>query len=500
MPTVCRKLVACALLALPLSACGHADSDPAAAAARAYDQALEKARKAMAEVAVADPAANRASAEALRSTANACKAPSGATNNQKAAFAMTGAQLLREAARLDTIAIERLQAQQRAAADRLVSALQAAGSLKQMKTSMPAASDATEALQKAIDDLGTRASDADAQAQAGMSSVQSKQDEVTKLTEQATALDAQAAQKRAEAGKAPTAQALKLIEEASALTKQAIELRRSAGAASLVATTSGPEAARQQRQAEAMREQQKRLEGDKEAVAAVGAARAKAAEALSSSASAAMTRANEAAGQLEKVSAELKTLFASAAEGLDQAASLAQQGSSLPGPQGSSAKMGAASAHLAQAMLYERWAMGASMEAYAFDAMSKAGGDSKWSKLASDARQERTDAGTKALAAFEAADGDIASDSGATLTALKARITEAKKAYETAKPAKAADAEPAKAAEGDAAKPAEGDAAKPAEGDAGKPADAPAAETKPDAPAAQPASEPAPAPAAAPGA
>lgn len=487
MTPACRKLVACALLALPLSACGQADADPTAAAARAYDQALEKARKAMAEVAVADPAANRASADALRSTANACKAPSGATNNQKSAFAMTGAQLLREAARLDTVAIERLQAQQRAAADRLVSALQTAGSLKQMKASMPPASEATEALQKAIDELGTRASDADAQAQAGMASVQSKQDEATKLAAQAAALEAQAAQKRAEAGKASTAQALKLIEDASTLTKQAIELRRSAGAASLVATTSGPEAARQQRQAESMREQQKRLEGDKEAVAAVDAARGKAAESLDSSASAAMGRASEAAGQLEKVSSELKSLFASAAEGLDQAASLAQQGSSLPGPQGSSAKMGAASAHLAQAMLYERWAMGASMEAYAFDAMSKAGGDSKWSKLASDARQERTDAGTKALAALEAADGDISSDSAASLTALKARISEAKKRYEGPKAAKAAESE--------AAKPAEGDASKPAEGDASKPADAPPAEPKPEEPAAQPASEPAPAPA-----
>ena len=487
MITACRKLVACALLALPLTACGQGDADPAAAAARAYDQALEKARKAMAEVAVADPAANRTSAEALRSTANACKAPSGATNTQKAAFAMTGAQLLREAARLDTVAIERLQAQQRAAADRLVSALQTASSMRQMKASMPPASDATEALQKAIDDLGTRASDADSQAQAGLTSVQAKQDEATRLAAQAAALDAQAAQKRTEAGKASTAQALKLIEEASALTKQAIDLRRSAGAASVVATTGGPEAARQQRQAEAMREQQKRLEGDKEAVAAVDAARGKAAESLSTSASAAMARATEAAGQLEKVSAELKTLFASAAEGLDQAASLAQQGSSLPGPQGSSAKMGAASAHLAQAMLYERWAMGASMEAYALDAMGKTGGDSKWSKLASDARQERADAGSKALAALEAADADISGDSGPSLTALKARITEAKKAYESAKPAKAAEAEAPKAPEADAAKPADGDAAKPAE--------APAEQPKPEAPADQPAGEPAPAPA-----
>lgn len=492
MSKACRKLVACTLLALPLTACGRSDADPAAAAARAYDQALEKARKAMAEVAVAEPAANRASADALRSTANACKAPSGATNNQKAAFAMTGAQLLREAARLDTVAIERLQSQQRAAADRLVSALQSAGSLKQMKSAMPTASDATDALQKAIDDLGTRASDADAQAQAGMASVQSKQEEATKLLAQAAALETQAAQKRLEASKAPSAQAMKLIEAAAALTTQAIDLRRNAGAAALVATTAGPEAARNQRQAEAMREQQKRLESDKDAVAAVDAARSKAADALGGAANTAMSRATEAADQLEKVSAELKTLFASAAESLDQAASLAQQGSSLPGPQGSSAKMGAASAHLAQAMLHERWAMGASMEAYAFDAMARAGGDAKWSKLASDARQERADAGAKALAALEAADGDISSDSGASLNALKARITEAKKAYEGPKPAQAADA--AKSAEAETPKPAEGEAPKAAEGEAEKPADAPAAEPKPDAPADQPPAEPAPAP------
>jgi len=313
-----------------------------------------------------------------------------------------------------------------------------------------------------------------------------------KLLAQAAALETQAAQKRLEASKAPSAQAMKLIEAAAALTTQAIDLRRNAGAAALVATTAGPEAARNQRQAEAMREQQKRLESDKDAVAAVDAARSKAADALGGAANTAMSRATEAADQLEKVSAELKTLFASAAESLDQAASLAQQGSSLPGPQGSSAKMGAASAHLAQAMLHERWAMGASMEAYAFDAMARAGGDAKWSKLASDARQERADAGAKALAALEAADGDISSDSGASLNALKARITEAKKAYEGPKPAQAADA--AKSAEAETPKPAEGEAPKAAEGEAEKPADAPAAEPKPDAPADQPPAEPAPAP------
>ena len=63
---------------------------------------VAKARKVLAEVAVADPAANRTSAEALRAAARSCTAPSGATPGQQAAFALTTAEQLREAARLDT--------------------------------------------------------------------------------------------------------------------------------------------------------------------------------------------------------------------------------------------------------------------------------------------------------------------------------------------------------------------------------------------------------------
>jgi hypothetical protein len=128
------------------------------------------------------------------------------------------------------------------------------------------------------------------------------------------------------------------------------------------------------------------------------------------------------------------------------------------------------------------------MEAYAFDAMATASGDSKWSKLAAAAREDRTAAMAKALTALEAADSDIGGDTSPALASLKARVAEARKALEGPKSDKTDAAAPADAG---ATTPAGDSGEKPAEAPAAeggdKPADAPSA----DAPA-QPAAEPAP--------
>jgi hypothetical protein len=175
-------------------------------------------------------------------------------------------------------------------------------------------------------------------------------------------------------------------------------------------------------------------------------------------------------------------MLTESAESLESAANSVQRG-------GANAKLSAASIHLAQAMLHERWAGGASMEAYAFDAMATASGDAKWSKLAGAAREDRTAAMAKALAALEAADSDIGGESAPpALAALRGRVIEARKALEGPKSDKPDAAAPADAG---ATTPAGDSGEKPAEAPAAeggdKPADAPSA----DAPA-QPAAEPAP--------
>jgi hypothetical protein len=182
-----------------------------------------------------------------------------------------------------------------------------------------------------------------------------------------------------------------------------------------------------------------------------------------------MQKASAAADALEKVSAELKALLTESAESLESAANSVQRG-------GANAKLSAASIHLAQAMLHERWAGGAAMEAYAFDAMATGSGDSKWSKLASAAREDRTAAIAKALAALEAAESDIGGDDSPALASLRTRVREARKTLEGPKADKRAETAPS-----DASAPA-------AAGDGSeKPAEAPPADA-----AAQPVAEPAP--------
>jgi hypothetical protein len=483
MRTARRLSFACLSASIMLVACGDpASLDPQLAASRKFDQALSNARKVLAEVAVADPAANRTSAEALRSAAKGMSSPPGATQGQQSALAMTSAALLREAARLDAVAIEQLQAKQRSAADQIVSALQGARSLKQLQGAMPSSDDEqSQTLQKAIDDATSLATEAESQSQAARSEAESKQAIATEQGQKAADLEAQAAKKRTAASAARTsAEAQSLTQEAAALTAQAIEARRAAAGAEVVVHTLTPDADRLQKRAEAFRAQIARLQADREALEAVTASRAKANSSLSEASRTAMQKASAAADALEKVSTELKTLLTESADSLESAANSVQRG-------GANAKLSAASIHLAQAMLHERWAGGASMEAYAFDAMATANGDSKWSKLAATAREDRTAAMAKALTALEAADSDIGGDNSPALTSLRTRVSEARKALEGPKSDKP-DAAPSDAG---AATPANEAGDKPAEAPASesgdKPADAPAA----DAPT-QPAAEPAP--------
>ena len=468
-----RRLSLASLSAsIVLTACGDpASLDPQLAASRKFDQALANARKVLAEVAVADPAANRTSAEALRSAARGMSSPPGATQGQQAALAMTSAHLLREAARLDIVAIEQLQARQRSAADQIVSALQGARSLKQLQGAMPSGDDEqSQTLQKAIDDATALATEAESQAQSARTESEAKQAIATEQGQKAADLESQAATKRTAAAAARSAtEAQSLTQEAAALSTQAIDARQAAAAAEIVVRNLSPEADRMQKRAEAFRAQVARLQADREALEAVTASRAKANGSLSEASRGAMQKASAAADALEKVSAELKALLTESAESLESAANSVQRG-------GANAKLSAASIHLAQAMLHERWAGGAAMEAYAFDAMATGSGDSKWSKLASAAREDRTAAIAKALAALEAAESDIGGDDSPALASLRTRVSEARKTLEGPKADK-----PAESAPSDASAPA-------AAGDGSeKPAEAPPADA-----AAQPVAEPAP--------
>lgn len=484
-----RLSVACLSATILLVACGDpASLDPGVAAARKYDQALSNARKVLAEVAVADSAGNRTSAEALRAAASACTPPSGATSGQQAAFALTAAELLREAARLDTVAIEQVQARQRAAADQVVSALHGAKSLRQLQGAMPSSDESqAETLRKAMDEVNTLASDSETQAQTARSTADAKKAEAAEQAQKATDLQSQAAEKRKAAAAARTAaEAQALTQEAAALTTQAIEARAAAAAAEIVVRNLAPEADRLQKRAEAFRAQIARLQADREALDAVTAARGKANTALSDASRAALQKATAAADALEKASSELRSMTAATAESLETAANQAQRGGSLPGPANSTAKMTAASVHLAQAMLQERIAGGAAMEASAFDAMATASGDAKWSKLAASSREERTAAMAKALTALEAADADLGGDTAASLASLRARVADLRKSLEGPKQDKTEAATSGGAAAESSDKPADATATPPE-----TPADAPAAQPSSDAPA-QPAAEPAP--------
>ncbi|MFZ4722114.1 MAG: hypothetical protein ACOYMI_03075 [Phycisphaerales bacterium] len=481
-----RRLSIASLSALALAlltGCGDPVSlDPQLAASKKFDEALSKARKVLADVAVADPAANRTSAEALRSAAKSMSNPPGSTQGQQAALALTSAQLLREAARLDAVAIEQLQSKQRSAADQIVSALQGARSLKQLQGAMPSGDDEqAQTLQKAIDDATALATEAESQAQTARSEAEAKQAIATEQGQKATDLEGQAATKRAAASAARTsAEAQSLTQEAAALSTQAIEARRAAAGAEVIVNSLMPDADRLQKRAEAFRAQIARLQADREALEAVTASRAKANASLSEASRNAMQKAGAAADALEKVSAELKTLLTESADSLESAANSVQRG-------GAGAKLSAASIHLAQAMLHERWAGGAAMEVYAFDAMATASGDAKWSKLAATAREDRTAAMAKALAALEAADSDLSGDTSPASTSLRTRVTEARKSLEGPK----SDKPEATPSDAGAATPANEAGDRPAETPDAAPGDKPADAPAPDAPA-QPAAEPAP--------
>lgn len=496
--------------ALLIAACGDpASQDAGLDADRKLDAALASARKAMLEASSTDPATNRANAEALRTAAGSCRAPAGASAAQKAAFAAAASQLHRGAARLDIFAIEQLQAKQRAAVDQLLSASGASSVLtKVASVSAPSDDASAEAVAKEIESLQTEIASTEADAQTAASGVQTGQSDAADRTAQAAALERQAAAKRAAAAKARTGEAEKLIREAAALNSQAIDLRHQAETASRAAQSSGTESERLKRRLDGMQSKRKGLEEDRELHAAGAAERTKAVDQVRTIANGETERARAAAASLEKLDAELKPLFASANESLDQAASLAQQGASQGG-----VRMTMATVHLAQAMLQERAALGAAMEAAAFDAAGKAMSEPKWSRHADELRQERDAAGARALTALEAAEADLGADASPSIASLKTRVADAKKRFEGSKPAaKPGEGEPAasqapasdaSAAPADGAKPSEpkpdaptADAPNPEEPkpdepkpDEPKPEEPKADEPKPDAPPAPPGSD-----------
>ncbi|MGA1266652.1 MAG: hypothetical protein ACO32J_05685, partial [Phycisphaerales bacterium] len=85
------------------------EQDPAVRAAAELDQAIRKADRAMAEVAMDTAEGRQGSSDALRAAAGAVRAPSDALPAQKAAFGMVKASLLRAAVRLDTIDADQLE-------------------------------------------------------------------------------------------------------------------------------------------------------------------------------------------------------------------------------------------------------------------------------------------------------------------------------------------------------------------------------------------------------
>ena len=459
-------------------------------ATKKFHTTVAAAEKAMASVSAHDPEANRTSAESLRQVASSATPAAGSSAAQISSLSLIASQLQIQAARLDTVAIEKLEKTRRLNADNVLvsSSLSLQFQALEKSTTMQVPPEAREVLEKdrAASEIVIKALAAQSEKQKEAvdqtaSTIAENQSKALELEKQAHDLKQQAIATGPIGGLKLTIESQKSMTDSRKLHSQSANLDLDSQTAALehrISVQTG----------DAYESSVKRNEASMGAIADIEALREASMKEFTRLATDYKTSALDSAKALRESSEKVNALYDGAIEGLEKAVSLAQQASS--GDSSKNAKLPLVSAQLALAGMLERRESASTLDISAYTAAGKIDADGSWSKDAAAAQAIRQAAKTKAIETFESVLTGIPESSSDDNVVKFRKGIEVASAHLTGGKAKSPDSATQTDAQTDDAAKGEGNSDAPKSEEPAADATT-SSEPKPEEPAADPAAEPA---------
>ncbi len=371
-------------------------------ATKKFHTTVAAAEKAMASVSAHDPEANRTSAESLRQVAASATPAAGSTAAQKSSLSLIASQLQIQAARLDSVAIEKLEKTRRLNADNVLvaSSLSLQFQALEKSTTMQVPPEAREVLEKdrAASEIVIKALAAQSEKQ--KEAVDQTASTIAENERKALELEKQAHDLKQQAIATGPIGGLKLTIESQKSMTDSRKLHSQSANLDLDSQTAALEHRISVQTGDAYESSVKRNEASMGAIADIEALREASMKEFTRLATDYKTSALDSAKALRESSEKVNALYDGAIEGLEKAVSLAQQASS--GDSSKNAKLPLVSAQLALAGMLERRESASTLDISAYTAAGKIDADGSWSKDAAAAQAIRQAAKAKAVETFEA--------------------------------------------------------------------------------------------------
>ena len=373
------------------------------AATKKLNDTLAAGQKAIAQTSALDPEANRTSAEMLRKIAASATPTAGSSASQKAAIALIASQMQIQAARLDAVLIEQLVKIQRNNADIVLLSASLSNQFTALANSIEqeVPPEARAVLQKDRETTAMTMKSLGAQAQKLKAVVDSAKSEIAEHESQALVLEKKSNELKQQSVAAGPIKGLTLTIQSQKSISDSRKLQSQAAIIQLNNQASMQDQKLSAKIGDIYEMRLKRNKASMGAIADIESQRETSVKELKAVADAYRTAAIDSAKAMRADAEKINVVYDSAIESLEKAVSLAQQGTSLGGEAGKSAKNTVISAQLALAGMTERRESAISMDIAAYNAAAKFDEGGSWSKDAAAAQTIRNASMTKSVEVFE---------------------------------------------------------------------------------------------------
>ena len=373
------------------------------AATKKLNDTLAAGQKAIAQTSALDPEANRTSAEMLRQIAASATPTAGSSASQKAAIALIASQMQIQAARLDAVLIEQLVKIQRNNADIVLLSASLSNQFTALANSIEkeVPPEARAVLQKDRETTAMTMKSLGAQAQKLKAVVDSAKSEIAEHESQALVLEKKSNELKQQSVAAGPIKGLTLTIQSQKSISDSRKLQSQAAIIQLNNQASMQDQKLSAKIGDIYEMRLKRNKASMGAIADIESQRETSVKELKAVADAYRTAAIDSAKAMRADAEKINVVYDSAIESLEKAVSLAQQGTSLGGEAGKSAKNTVTSAQLALAGMTERRESAISMDIAAYNAAAKFDEGGSWSKDAAAAQTIRNASMTKSVEVFE---------------------------------------------------------------------------------------------------
>ena len=373
------------------------------AATKKLNDTLAAGQKAIAQTSALDPEANRTSAEMLRKIAASATPTAGSSASQKAAIALIASQMQIQAARLDAVLIEQLVKIQRNNADIVLLSASLSNQFTALANSIEkeVPPEARAVLQKDRETTAMTMKSLGAQAQKLKAVVDSAKSEIAEHESQALVLEKKSNELKQQSVAAGPIKGLTLTIQSQKSISDSRKLQSQAAIIQLNNQASMQDQKLSAKIGDIYEMRLKRNKASMGAIADIESQRETSVKELKAVADAYRTAAIDSAKAMRADAEKINVVYDSAIESLEKAVSLAQQGTSIAGEAGKSAKNTVISAQLALAGMTERRESAISMDIAAYNAAAKFDEGGSWSKDAAAAQTIRNASMTKSVEVFE---------------------------------------------------------------------------------------------------